>query len=1057
MVPLSQSQDRCQTPPPTSQMMEQVRQQITQWRSLGKQTVTTITTIPVAFHIIRFNDSSANVTNAQIQAQLDTLNVGYGNTNFRFSLHSIRRVNRSDWQYMTYGSQKEIAMKESLAIDPARVLNFYTVDLPGGNLGFARFPSEFPEDSYMHGVVCDFASLPGGSFTNFNQGKTGTHEIGHYLGLWHTFQNGCTSPGDEVEDTPYEASPAYGCPIGRNTCPQPGVDPIHNFMDYSYDPCMYEFTGGQSLRKDSIMAVYRPSIFGIIVTIDQKLADGQTSVDSVGRWEGGPTFSLYPVPRTFSFAEGTQEVLIGSKKIISGQKYHKWNVDDTVVNHRKFTIQSGVTRIQSNFNPTMNGITLRNELIDAPSQNFGSIQFKDPWLVDVTDSRFYESPYGYRNLGMNAPFKQESSPFNPTTASKYKGVFLNQGGTPPYYSVRVPQVQTIGNYTGNFIGWSTTGNTQVINPTNLESPVIFKGANDVVKAQYKGHLLSSKSTATGNNNQRKIVRDASGVYHMVYESGGEIWYTKSTNGGAAWSGEIIISTSREGTLNPKNPSLCSFTSGGTSYLQVVWVEDNLAPSSASIRFRQCINGAWEENIGIISFYRNNYDSKPVVDKGWVAYDLHNNNIGVVKFLSFSSSTPALYLPSVQGKNPAIYSISNTDPICHVVYGDPSNGSIQHRRCEWNSYYNKLSWSGSAINVSQGSNRINNCNPSIASISTHIMYATWQGQNTSNNKTEIIVRRNSYGTWGSFTYFGFSIFPCSDDVNFLVPSISDVGSNDVGIVWQTGGGRLWYAKGGLTDWVTTKLNIEGASYPNISNQTDGSTIRAVCTKNSAAAPYQLLIAAPASPPSQPPAPTLSWTIDGQNPRLNWTSSGDDMLYKLYRYKCPPDEECWPAVIIYEGTATTHKDWQVTVYRKSGGLEPGSQYNYYVTATNYICQASSPSNTVSVLEGLLPAMQKQNLIPEKFSLSDNYPNPFNPQTMIRYQLPEPCYVSLRIYNQLGQSVSQPVNDYQDAGYYERLWDVSTSGGYPTGLYYLQLIVTNQTGKQLYRDTKKLLLVR
>lgn len=103
MVPLAQSQDRCQTPPPTSQMMEQVRQQITQWRSLGKQTVKTITTIPVAFHIIRFNDSSANVTNAQIQAQLDTLNVGYGNTNFRFSLHSIRRVNRSDWQYMTYG------------------------------------------------------------------------------------------------------------------------------------------------------------------------------------------------------------------------------------------------------------------------------------------------------------------------------------------------------------------------------------------------------------------------------------------------------------------------------------------------------------------------------------------------------------------------------------------------------------------------------------------------------------------------------------------------------------------------------------------------------------------------------------------------------------------------------------------------------------------------------------------------------------------------------------------------------------------------------------------
>jgi hypothetical protein len=244
--------------------------------------------IPIAFHIVHDN-GSGDVSERQIDAQIGVLNSKLGPLGFEFTKHSISRTNNPVWHRMVDGEQSEIEAKRTLSVDPTRVLNFYLAkprfwqhhtDRPPelrNALGLATFPWWLDREEVARvrdGVIVDYETLPGSAPSQFDMGYTAVHEVGHWIGLLHTFHggganareslSGCMAPGDEVGDTPYEHQANEGpgldaeCPrVIPSLCPTGGLNPIHNYMNYSDDRCMTEWTPGQQYRAANMMQQYR--------------------------------------------------------------------------------------------------------------------------------------------------------------------------------------------------------------------------------------------------------------------------------------------------------------------------------------------------------------------------------------------------------------------------------------------------------------------------------------------------------------------------------------------------------------------------------------------------------------------------------------------------------------------------------------------------------------------------------------------------------------------------------------------------------------------------------
>ncbi|MBA3365619.1 MAG: zinc metalloprotease [Actinobacteria bacterium] len=215
-------------------------------------------TIDVYFHVVAAGKTpkqgwvSQDHVDEQISALALSLSGFYGgyDTGFKLRLAATDyTINKAWFDQATFSD--EVAMKSALKRGDSTDLNIYSTS-GGGYLGWAYYPSIVTSNQYrvLDGVVIHYGSMPGGSVRNYNLGFTASHETGHWLGLAHTFEKGCIGGGDHVSDTPEQGVPTSGCPADntQDTCSTPGWDPIHNYMDYSYDRCYTQFTKGQGDR-----------------------------------------------------------------------------------------------------------------------------------------------------------------------------------------------------------------------------------------------------------------------------------------------------------------------------------------------------------------------------------------------------------------------------------------------------------------------------------------------------------------------------------------------------------------------------------------------------------------------------------------------------------------------------------------------------------------------------------------------------------------------------------------------------------------------------------------
>ncbi len=858
----------------------------------------------------------------------------------------------------------------------------------------------------------------------------------------------------------------------------------------------------------------------------------------VGRWLNND-WEYINVPFTLDLQGGTTLGLQSDTAFKAGtyQKYWKWtqNSVDIFTNHHNFTIASGSNLIRSTFKSSEQGIQLKTKVENTVELN-GKIEFKDPWLIDYPDPAFGNTP---RNRGMAAPFKELSTPYTFTYSSDYKGLFLEQSGPPlwtsPYYALKMPDEQpiTVHNQSRKFFpyGWEETGGVTFQYPWGQQTGVVFNSSNNVATAVLKGQLMSKEQTGISSNSQRKMVRTDNGIYHVVYESMGSVWYTHSltTNYFGNWSTDFWAMD------HAKNPSLDY--EGNTVLIVCEYYDPALTTDSELwlFTFNPGGGGLYSmTNYESFASYPSTYfgNAKPVIaftsGQIFIVYR-KNATEGLKERTKWNisgnwswASEASIPQTNSNSTNPAVAGKFGN---MHIVF--ESLATIQYKFA----YNQGPSWRyNDTLNLSSGSGFNQNYYPSISiSVNSYVM-VSWQGvytfvlDKTALKSDELsmhrfaAVARVGYGTnWGGFSNFSNNVkYTNNNSINAVAGSI---------LSWSENNGQVSkYVKrraNGLYDPIGP-LSTNGI-HPIISNGSGFENIKAMVFNTSTSAPYLLnrcnndfniellqkeateqLISYGRSGVVEKDGIEFLFNIGDVNVNSNTIkfiervdtlpvtsieemnlaavtetfnlNSSIELIFSNYYYvvnknladsvlnenfnltfkselvKAQGNEVVGTFDVVTYDIYNLDKYANLSYLVDCSGIESGEYFMRLTTIINedvnlYISDIQR-DDIVLEKAHLLTRNFKGESIPVTYSLEQNFPNPFNPSTTIRYQLPQDGMVTLKVYDILGSEVATLVNEQKAAGRYEVNFDATRLA---SGVYIYKL--TSGT----YVNSKKMLLVK
>jgi|GEM_PF-6876425 len=704
------------------------------------------------------------------------------------------------------------------------------------------------------------------------------------------------------------------------------------------------------------------------ITIDQKLADG-TSVDSLGRWMPDSAFRPFPVPDTFWVNSNANETFKATLHFPSSQKYNNWFGKTDVTNID--TVKPSTSAVLSLLQRTWSGIVFQNRLVDVPTLNSGRIGFRDPWLYDTVDNNHCGAP---TNRGQtNAIWHDTTSPFNPNMSLtgqhlKYNGVFLNEGDInnlqPPYYSVRVPQSQTLGDYQSRFMGWTATASNpaQFQNADSAQTPVVFQSSPDTVLALYKGYLISSTASALGpastcavrsgtvfsNNN---LVNG----FYGVYSSANSIWRIQSSDGINWYDGYSISLLPPAGTVY-RSPTIGDLLSPYSLWFPVVW--ESVSSDASGVHHFVLLDGhsgfSWDGSNDILDAFTTSTDMMAAPTTASTKYTNGNqtdfaifwknpNGITYLDWWDLQNNPPTVDTTgTVPGTTSNSYnyavasrSVTGSYEWCYVWEERGSSNTLYYGQCcPMNPNLNVT------VSIATSSNGEKNINPTIVIDNAGNACVAWEYKNTSTFADNIkFIKFNASGSVVSNSAYAFATLYGSSDFA-SGPSLTDyrnIGSNNLTLVWSlpTNGEAAAYFRYGV--WNDPFVLPSPGRFAKISQSALSSdTLRLSMFVGTNGPPYSInLQAIPSSAPAPPP-PQLS------SPGVNATGIN------------VPDTNRWNRVFgaeSYELQISTSSNFNSTVYEYPEIIDTsqavsGLQYltTYYWRVKTYNSNGASAWSSV-----------------------------------------------------------------------------------------------------------------